>query len=88
MNDTNVNAGGWDASLMRTFCNGRIFAALPTVWQSMIKSVKVSASAGNQSTEVLVSEDKVYLECISALTNNKDSIYPVSYTHLTLPTKA
>ena len=83
MNDTNVNAGGWDASLMRTFCNGRIFDALPTVWQSMIKTVKVSASAGNQSTEVLVSEDKVYLESISALTNNKDSIYPSEGSYIT-----
>ena len=83
MNDTNINNGGWDASLMRKFCNERILAALPTVWQSMIKTVKVSASAGNQSTEVLVSEDKVYLECISALTNNKDSIYPTEGEYIT-----
>ena len=75
MNKTNDNTGGWNASLMRTFCNGRLFDALPTVWQSMIKPVKISASAGNKSTEVLVSEDKVYLECITALANNKNSIY-------------
>lgn len=83
MNSSSVNAGGWDKSLMRTFCNRRIFDALPIVWQSMIKSVKVSASAGNQSTEVLVSEDKVYLECITALTNNKDSIYATEGDYIT-----
>lgn len=76
MNSSNVNAGGWEASLMRTFCNERILSALPTVWQSMIKTVKVSASAGDQSTEILVSEDKVYLESCTALTNTQSSIYP------------
>lgn len=83
MNSSNVNAGGWDASLMRTFCNERIFNALPIVWQSMIKTVKISASAGNQSTEILVSEDKVYLESITALTNNQSSIYPSEGNYIT-----
>ena len=61
MNSTNTNAGGWDASAMRAFCNGRLFKALPPVWQSMVKKVKINASAGNQSTEIVVSEDSIYL---------------------------
>lgn len=63
MNSSNINAGGWNASLMRTFCNGRLFDAMPTVWQSMIKTVEINASAGDKSTEILTSEDKIYLAC-------------------------
>lgn len=61
MNPTNTNVGGWDASAMRTFLNTRVLAALPTNWQSAIKKVKIMASAGNQSTEILTSEDYIYL---------------------------
>lgn len=61
MNPTNTNAGGWEGSEMRTFLHERIFPALPTNWQSAIKKVKISASAGSQSSEIVVSEDKIYL---------------------------
>lgn len=61
MNPTNTNAGGWNASELREILNSKVFNALDYGWQSMIKSVKISASAGNLSTEILVSEDKIYL---------------------------
>lgn len=61
MNSSNVNAGGWNASELRGILNSRVFNALDYGWQSMIKAVKISASAGNQSTEIIVSEDKIYL---------------------------
>lgn len=61
MNSTNTNVGGWDACSMRQFVNNRFFAALPTVWQSMIKPVAMKASAGNKSTEIITSTDKIYL---------------------------
>ena len=73
MNTTNVNAGGWNGSLMRTFCNTRLKEALPTVWQSMLKKVKISASAGSQSTEILVSEDYVYLASTTEMNNSTDA---------------
>ena len=76
MNTSNTNAGGWEASLMRTFLDTRFRPALPTVWQSMLKRVKVSASAGSQSTEILISEDYIYLPCLKAMNNATDSIYP------------
>lgn len=72
----NTNAGGWDASRMRTFLDTRFRPALPTVWQSMLKKVKISASAGSQSTEIKISEDYIYLPCIKAMNNTTDSIYP------------
>ena len=61
MNPTNTNVGGWDASAMRNLLNTRVFAALPTKWQSAIKKVKIMASAGNQSVEIITSEDYIYL---------------------------
>ena len=73
MNSTNTNVGGWDGAAMRTFCNNRLKAALPTVWQSMLKKVKISASAGNKSTEILVSEDYVYLPSTVEMNNSNDA---------------
>ena len=61
MNSSNVNAGGWDASLMRTFMNTRVLEAIPDKWRCMIKQVRISASAGNQSNEIIVSNDYLYL---------------------------
>ena len=75
MNTTNTNVGGWDESRMRTFLNDRIKAALPTVWQSMLKQVKVNASAGNKSTEIVISDDYVYLPCTTNMSNNTSEPY-------------
>lgn len=61
MNSTATNVGGWNGCAMRTFTNNKLFSAMPTVWQSMIQTVKINASAGNKSTEILTSEDKIYL---------------------------
>lgn len=43
------------------FLNTRVYNALPLTWQSMLKTVKISASAGDKSTEIITSEDKIYL---------------------------
>ena len=61
MNASNTNAGGWEESEMRDFCNTRVFEALDYGWQSMIKRVKIFASAGSQSYEIITSEDAIYL---------------------------
>lgn len=75
MNPSNTNAGGWDASAMRKFVNSRIYTALPVAWRSLIKKVKISASAGNQSQEILTSEDFIYLASYTELSNNQSSPY-------------
>lgn len=61
MNSTSTNAGGWNSSLMRTFLNGRVYQGMPIQWKAMNKMVRISASAGSQSTAITVSEDKIYL---------------------------
>lgn len=67
MNPTNVNAGGWDASNMRAFMNARLPSALPTAWRTMLKQVKITATEGNQSTSLTVSEDWFYLPCLTEM---------------------
>lgn len=83
MNPTNTNAGGWDACAMRTFVNSRVYNALPTVWKSILKKVKISASAGNQSTEIIVSEDYIYLASYTELSNNQSNPYVNEGTYIT-----
>lgn len=61
MNSTAKNVGGWRDSLMRTFCNERLFKALPIQWRNIIKTVRISASAGDKSTEIYVTDGKIYL---------------------------
>ena len=61
MNPSNTNAGGWHQSKMREFLNGRVLDGLDYGWKSMIKTVKTFSSAGNKSTEIVTSEDTLYL---------------------------
>ena len=41
--------------------SSRLYAALPEEWKSIITKVKILASAGNRSTEIITSEDYIYL---------------------------
>lgn len=61
MNATNTNSGGWDQSEMRTFLKTRVEKAFDYGWQSMIPTVKILASAGSKSSEIVTSEDKIFL---------------------------
>ena len=61
MNDTNTNAGGWEGSEMRTYLQNDILPNLPQDLQDVIKTVNKKTSAGNKSTEIVTSEDKLFL---------------------------
>lgn len=61
MNPTATNVGGWDACQMRTFINARMTDALPIVWRTMLKQVKIGASEGNKSSNILLSDDYFYI---------------------------
>lgn len=75
MNTNSTNVGGWDECRMRTFLNSRIKAALPTVWQSMLKQTKINASAGNKLTEIVISDDYVFLPSTTEMSNNSSEPY-------------
>ena len=82
MNTSNTNAGGWEESLMRTKLMARLRDAMPTVWQSMMKQVRISASAGSQSTEILLSDDYVYLPCTTEMNGDKTNPYVNEGSHI------
>lgn len=66
---TNTNIGGWDGSELRAFMNDRVKRAFPTVWQSMLQKVKINASAGGESTQIIISEDYLYAPSVTEMTN-------------------
>lgn len=60
MNDSNTNAGGWQASRMKVTTMPTLLALLPDEWQAVIKTVdKKSANGGstNYSATVTTSEN-------------------------------
>lgn len=75
MNTTNTNVGGWDDSAMRQFCNGRVYDAFPTEWQSIIKQVQIPSTAGNRSSDIVYSKDYVYLPSYVEVFNTTEDPY-------------
>lgn len=61
INTSQSNVGGWEASLMRGFCNDRVYNAFPTVWKSVIKKPYIPANIGNSSSTIVTSQDYIYL---------------------------
>ena len=61
MNLTHTNEGGWEKSRMRTVYMERVFKLLPEELRNIIVPVKKSTSAGGGSTDITVSEDKLFL---------------------------
>ena len=69
----NTNVGGWDKSVMREFCNGRLYDAFPTVWKSMIRQVQIPANTGDGS--MATSKDYIYLPSYVELSGTTTSPY-------------
>lgn len=61
MNSSNTNNGGWKGCARRTWCNNVYFKALPSTWQSMVKTVNKKTSAGSTSTLIHTVQDKIFL---------------------------
>lgn len=61
MNPANINEGGWPATEIRTYLNKRIFNALPEQWQMLIASVTVASTSGSMKTDIVSSEDKIFI---------------------------
>lgn len=61
MNSTNTNAGGWDATSMRTYLNTTVFNALPRQWKAMIAQVQTMASIGETKDTIKTSIDRLFL---------------------------
>ncbi len=57
MNSTNTNVGGWDACALRTWLNNTFRNAMPITLRNLVKKSITLANAGNQSSEIIASED-------------------------------
>lgn len=75
MNPTGTNAGGWDQSNMRDFCNNKLYNAFPIAWRALMKTVRISATKGSTSSEMIVSEDKVYLAALGEVQTRSETAY-------------
>lgn len=82
MNSTNTNAGGWEASEMRAWMNDKLINALPTTWRTMLKQVKIKATAGSQSTTIITTKDYMYLAARNELNAYTDEPYASEGTHI------
>ena len=76
MNTNSTNAGGFPDTELYEFLNTRIFNALPTVYQSILKKVSVKSSAGNNSTEIVAADTYIYVPSVYEVTANSTSPYP------------
>lgn len=61
MNPTNTNSGGWTNCAMRTTRLPAILALMPAEVQAGIREVKKKSSAGNQSSSIQTTNDKLFL---------------------------
>ena len=61
MNSSNTNSGGWKNSAMRTTHLPAILALMPTEVQNGIREVNKLTSAGNKSSTINTTADKLFL---------------------------
>ena len=61
MNSTKTNSGGWTKCKMRTSTLNSIFSSLPADLQNVIKAVDKLTSAGNGSSTINKTSDKLFL---------------------------
>ena len=74
---SNTNAGGWNASDIRTYLNGAFLSMLPADLQEVISAKPVKATIGSQSNTLQTAEDKIWLltekEVFGGITNSGSS---------------
>ena len=61
MNPTDTNSGGWQNSAMRTTRLPAVLALMPAEIQAGIREVQKKTSAGNQSSSIQTTNDKLFL---------------------------
>ena len=61
MNSTDTNVGGWKSCARRAWCNNVFYNALPDTIRNIVKEVDKLTLAGNESTTIITTSDKVFL---------------------------
>lgn len=73
MNSTNTNSGGWGSTSMRSITMSLIWSKLPNILHNSILEVTKKSSAGNQSTIIVSSNDKLWIPSIFEVDMSKAS---------------
>ena len=75
MESSDINTNGWHGCAMRGVCNGTFYGIMPPALKNIIKQVQKKASAGNQSSTIVTSNDYIWLaaeiEIFGATTHSK-----------------
>lgn len=61
MNSSATNSGGWESCVMRESNMATYFSQLTSAWQDAVKQVNKLSSAGNKSTTIKTTSDKLFL---------------------------
>ena len=61
MNSSDTNSGGWTSCAMRTSTMATLLTNLPSALQNVIKAVNKLTSAGNMSSTINTTSDKLFL---------------------------
>lgn len=64
INNAYSSEGGWAKCSLNTWLNTRFYEGLPLSIKQLIKQVKVSSSAGNQSDEITTSDCYIYIPAL------------------------
>lgn len=64
MNPSDTNSGGWNSCYMRTTKMVSVLNSFPTILQNGIKTVRKPTSAGDQSSNIIISEDKLWIPSV------------------------
>lgn len=76
MNRKSTNVDGWKSCARRTWCNNVFFSALPSTWQSMVKTVNKKVSVGNGSSTIETVQDKIFLAAEIEIFNSTTHSFP------------
>lgn len=75
MEASNINTNGWSGCVMRQSTTAALYNQLPTALKNAIKYVNKLTSAGNQSSNINTSSDRLFLlseiEVFGTITNSK-----------------
>ena len=90
MNDSWTNVGGWNSSKMRTTNMPAFLATFPDILKSSIgiKTVNKRASAGNQSTTIITSQDKCWIPSLIEVMGSSGNSVPGEGTRYSLFTSS
>ena len=75
VNSSGSADGGWPASDLRSWCNNRLYFAMPSQWRKIISKVDV-ASVVDKNATIAMSSDYVWLPSVKEMSSNNLSNVP------------